>query len=201
MGSRGRSSISTFGARESAYAPFPREHLTRSNSRSRLAQPARSARGAVTSFASGLARLAGAAGRLSRSQVPEESPLSAVDSPPYIPFAISVVPDRDEVAVVPIGDLDITSVDEVQQAVVDLRSAGFGRILVDLRGVGFIDSTGLRMLISLRNDAKRTGYSLTLTGARPAAERIFKVTGTRGLFEWRSSGPFVEPRDRPQHGD
>ena len=115
--------------------------------------------------------------------------MSSVDSSPYTPFSLSVVPDRDEVAVVLAGELDLGSVDELEQAVVELKVAGFKSIVVDLHGVDFIDSTGLRMLIALRNDAKRNGHSLTLVAPDATTSRIFGITGTRGLFDWRERFP------------
>jgi anti-sigma B factor antagonist len=111
--------------------------------------------------------------------------VSADQSSSYRPFAISVVRDRDEVAVVPVGELDLGTADKVGQAVGQVQAGGFARIVVDLRHVDFIDSTALRMLLSLRNDAKRNGYALMLVPPGPAARRIFELTGTRGLFEWR----------------
>ena len=88
-----------------------------------------------------------------------------------------------------VGELDLASADELGQAVAQVRAAGFNDIALDLRGVDFIDSTGLRMLLSLRNDAKRTGYALTLLSPAPTVRRIFAVTGTRGLFDWRVDNP------------
>ena len=111
--------------------------------------------------------------------------MSAVESTPYTPFTLVVVPDRDEVAVVVSGELDLASVDQLERAVGELRVAGFGSIVVDLRNVDFIDSTGLSTLITLRNDAKRNGHALTLCPPGPAASRIFDITRTRGLFDWR----------------
>lgn len=103
----------------------------------------------------------------------------------YTPFALTVVPDRNEVAVVPVGELDMASVDELDTAVAELRTSGFKSIVIDLRGIALIDSTGLRVLLSLRNDAKRSGHALTLVAPGPAASRIFDITRTRGLFDWR----------------
>lgn len=111
--------------------------------------------------------------------------MSTVESTPYTPFAISTVRDRDEVAVVIVGELDLASVEELERAVAELIQAESGRIVVDLRGIDFIDSTGLSVLISLRNDAKRNGRALTLVPPASAARRIFQITGTRGLFDWR----------------
>lgn len=111
--------------------------------------------------------------------------MAAVESSRYTPFAISVVPNRDEVAVVPVGDLDMTTADEVEDAVAELTSVGFDRILIDLRQVELIDSAGLRMLLSLRHDAERRGRALALVEGGRGARRIFELTRTRGLFEWR----------------
>ena len=119
--------------------------------------------------------------------------MSAVESSRYTPFTISVVPNRDEVAVVPSGELDLASVDELERAVGELRSAGFQSIVIDLRGIDFIDSTGLRVLITLRNDAKRRGHALALVSPPPTASRIFDITGTRGLFDWQDRFPLHAP--------
>ena len=112
------------------------------------------------------------------------------EASPYRPFSISVERSSDEVAVVVVGELDLASADQLGQAVADVRAAGFPDIALDLRGVDFIDSTGLRMLLTLRNDAQRDARALTLVPAASGAQRIFDITGTRGLFDWR--------RDRPQ---
>lgn len=106
--------------------------------------------------------------------------------PPYEPFSLAVVPDRDEVAVVATGDLDIGSVEALEQAVRDLRGSGFERIVIDLRRVRFMDSAGLRVLLSLRNDAKRNAHSLTLVPGPAPVRRLFDLTATRGLFDWRA---------------
>ena len=111
--------------------------------------------------------------------------MSAQQSSRHKPFAISVVRDRDEVAVVPVGELDLATADKLGHEVRQVKAAGVARIVLDLRQVDFIDSTGLRMLLSLRNDAKRNEHALTLDPPTPTARRIFEITGTRGLFDWR----------------
>ncbi len=105
----------------------------------------------------------------------------------YTPFALSVIPDRDEVVLVPAGDLDMESVDELEQAVRQLKDAGVESMVIDLSRTEFIDSTGLRTLIGLRNDAKRNGHALALIAPGTASGRIFDITMTRALFDWRKS--------------
>ena len=101
------------------------------------------------------------------------------------PFSLSIVPNRSEVVVVPEGELDLACADELDGEVRELRRSGFDRVVIDLRGVEFMDSAGLQVLLSLRNDAKRDGHSLTLTPPPRRVERVFELTATRGLFDWR----------------
>jgi anti-sigma B factor antagonist len=107
----------------------------------------------------------------------------------YRPFSISVDRSSGEVALVVVGELDLASADKLGQAVAEVHAAGFTDIALDLRGADFIDSTGLRMLLGLRNDAKRDEHALTLVPPAPTVRRIFALTGTRGLFDWRGNRP------------
>jgi STAS domain len=53
-----------------------------------------------------------------------------------------VVPERDVVYVRPIGSLDLATVAVLEQQLKELREAGFRRLIVDLGGLLFMDSTG-----------------------------------------------------------
>jgi anti-sigma B factor antagonist len=100
-------------------------------------------------------------------------------------FSIAVHPDRREVVVAPSGELDLSCVDALDAEVRELRAAGFDRVVIDLRRLEFIDSSGLRILLSLRNDAERAGHELALVRGPRDVDRLFELTGTRGLFDWR----------------
>ena len=113
--------------------------------------------------------------------VPQPDPLF----PSFEPFSLAVVPDRREVDVVPTGELDLATAEQVEREVRELRASGFRQVVIDLRRLTFIDSSGLRMLITLRNDARRDGHVLKLVPGRPDVQRLFDLTVTRGLFDWR----------------
>lgn len=101
------------------------------------------------------------------------------------PFCVDVVPGDGEIVVEATGELDLQSADVLEREVSRLRDDGHDRIVVDLRGVQFIDSTGLRLLIGLHRAAQREGHSLSLVpGPRPV-HRIFELTATQALFDWR----------------
>ena len=83
------------------------------------------------------------------------------------------------------GELDMESADALKCKVAELRVPEVTEIVLDLRQVDFIDSSGLRVLLALRNDAEHNGHALTLVPPPPAARRLFELTGTVNLFDWR----------------
>jgi len=89
-----------------------------------------------------------------------------------------------ELRVAPTGDLDLEAGERLEGEIRRRMSATTNRVVVDLRGVELLDSTGLRVLIALRNRAKRNGHRLALVAGPPAVQRVFQLTATRGLFDW-----------------
>jgi anti-sigma B factor antagonist len=104
---------------------------------------------------------------------------------PIQPFNVRIELDGGEAVLALTGELDLASADMLEREVRELSEVGLDGLVVDLRHVDFVDSTGLRTLISLRNTAKRRGCSLTLVPGPRRVQRIFDLTATRGLFDWR----------------
>jgi hypothetical protein len=96
------------------------------------------------------------------------------------------VRNRDEVAVAPVGEPDLASADRLAEQVRQPRVAGATHIVLDLRRHRLHRAATLP---SLRNDAKRNEQALTLIPPVTAARRIFEITGTRALFDWRIDRP------------
>jgi anti-anti-sigma factor len=92
-------------------------------------------------------------------------------------LTMQVVHDTTTTRIVPVGEIDISSAntfDTVAEQVVLTRP---DRIELDLTGVDFIDSSGLRSIVQLRKRAKFDGIEVRATGLSPAAERILELTG------------------------
>lgn len=106
-------------------------------------------------------------------------------SAPYTPFSVGVVPRRDEVVVAVRGEIDMHTADEVARRVRELWATGWAHLIVDLQEVDFIDSLGLRMLVGLRDDSQRSGLRLSVVPPSGMARRIFEITSTDELFDWR----------------
>src|SRR4051794_8096219 len=63
------------------------------------------------------------------------------------PFAIEVRPARERVVVAPRGELDLATTEGLEAEIDGLVNAGFAEIVLDLRGLSFIDSTGLCLVL------------------------------------------------------
>jgi anti-anti-sigma factor len=101
---------------------------------------------------------------------------------PTTPFSVSLVSDRAAVA----GGIDVASAWEVEASARELIERGVTTLVVDLTEVDFIDSTGMRALLRLRDEARQAGTELELVAPEQRQVlRIFDVTGTYGLFDWR----------------
>lgn len=66
-------------------------------------------------------------------------------------------------------------------------AAGQRHLVVDLSGVGFMDSTGLGVLVGALRLARLHNGSLHLVGPRERIHRIMAITGLDSVFEFADS--------------
>ena len=74
------------------------------------------------------------------------------------------------------GELDISSAPRVEEELERLESAGPALLVLDLRGLAFMDSTGLRLIVSADARAREQGRRLAVVRGPEAVQRIFRVT-------------------------
>ena len=82
-----------------------------------------------------------------------------------------------------VGELDLGSAPQLVAALKAAQRDG-RPIVVDLRGLRFIDSTGLRTLLHASQAGSRAGLALQLIAGSPTVMRVFDLTGTAVHFEW-----------------
>jgi anti-sigma B factor antagonist len=88
------------------------------------------------------------------------------------------VDDRRPPAVLSVGgDLDLNTAPELMQALTRLVDGGERRVVVDLAGVGFCDSSGLSVLVRVRNRLTGLGGSVTLAAPTPIVQRVLEISG------------------------
>jgi anti-anti-sigma factor len=74
------------------------------------------------------------------------------------------------------GDLDFASTFDVELRLEEAIKRA-DHVVVDLRPVSFMDTTGMRALLEARKQAEREGVKLELVPGQPQVQQVFEVTG------------------------
>jgi anti-sigma B factor antagonist len=92
-------------------------------------------------------------------------------------------PDFDTVQVSVTGVLDLARAYDFDDAMRRIERSAPGRLMLDLRGVEFIDTTGLARLLAVRRRCLRAGRRLVLVRGSRGVQRIFAVAAIDHQFE------------------
>ena len=119
--------------------------------------------------------------------------------PDLEPFAVEAQRRAHVTIVQPHGELDLATVDTLRSAldaaIAETLSAALdrmengARLVLDLRGLSFIDSTALHLLVALDQRAQRDGFQLTLLAPVAPIDRAIQVSGLDRTL------PFAAPVD------
>jgi len=104
------------------------------------------------------------------------------------PFNVEVRPAGDHVVVAPVGELDIATAPELEQKLRELADAGWTHLVIDLRELDFLDSSGIRLLVARDQLARGDGHDLTLIEGSAAIQRTLRLAGVAELLSFRADG-------------
>ena len=91
------------------------------------------------------------------------------------------------VVVVASGEIDVSSAPALRE-VVGTACESDGRIVVDLTGVTFMDSTGVGVLMgALRKNDHLQNRTMSLVGARGTVRKVLDLTGLSELLPMHST--------------
>lgn len=79
------------------------------------------------------------------------------------------------------GRLDSGSAGELE-AVLPARVPANEKIVLDLAGVPYVSSAGLRVLLIGAKAARAKGHKLVLTGLSPPVREVFDISGFTSIF-------------------
>jgi anti-sigma B factor antagonist len=79
------------------------------------------------------------------------------------------------------GELDLAGAATLERALADVDSAA---VVIDLRGLGFMDSSGLRTLAVAAQRLHRAGRRLALVPGAAPVMRVFDITRMRERLEF-----------------
>ena len=90
------------------------------------------------------------------------------------------VQGRDLIAVLG-GELDLSNSDHVLERLkVEIAEVPADRVIFDLSGVSFLDSSGVRLIVKAKEAASAAGSTLLLRSVPPQAARVLEVSGVAG---------------------
>jgi anti-anti-sigma factor len=87
------------------------------------------------------------------------------------------------------GDFDITGFKQVDEELGGIQSNGRPTVTLDLRGLTFIDSSGIRAILRADTRARALGNRLRLIVGPDRVQKVFEITRLDDQLE------FVDPED------
>lgn len=99
-------------------------------------------------------------------------------------FRVELEPHRETIVVAAHGDLDIATAEPLRAKLQEVVDAGFRRVVLDLRAVSFIDSSGLRVILEARTGTADAGVDFALIPGPDSVQRLFEVTGTDSVLRF-----------------
>jgi anti-sigma B factor antagonist len=75
------------------------------------------------------------------------------------------------------GELDIATAPALEQKLSELPREGVERLMLDLRELAFIDSTGLRVVLGLADGLTPSTADVVIVKGPEAVQRVFALTG------------------------
>jgi anti-sigma B factor antagonist len=83
------------------------------------------------------------------------------------------------------GEIDLYTAPKLHSELMSALSATRGaplRLVVDMTGVEFCDSTGMNVLLAAHRRAREDGGDLQLAAPRSAIRKVLQVTGLESVF-------------------
>jgi len=94
------------------------------------------------------------------------------------------------------GELDISRADEVERELEQIESGKPTTLVFDLRGLDFLDSTGLRIILGADSRARREGRRVSIVPGPERVHRVFRITLLDRRLEFADT-----PESAAGHGD
>ena len=110
-----------------------------------------------------------------------ENPSISQDGPEFEVTVVSAGSPEAPAVLSLVGELDSLAAGQLAETLdkIDSRASG---VVLDMQGVTFIDSSGLRTLIQARQMFPDDPSALTLRGAQSSTTRLLELTGLTDYF-------------------
>lgn len=97
--------------------------------------------------------------------------------------------ERRQVVLRPAGEIDMSTADALERELLDaVRSADVDEVLVDLAGIAFLDSSGVRVLVHAAVVARERAVTLRVARPQPVVARVLRITSVDALLGLTDGG-------------
>lgn len=103
--------------------------------------------------------------------------MTPVDSGSSRPFSVRAEQDGHVGRLTLEGEFDLLGLDPARTALGELLAGDATAIAIDLSGLSFIDSSGLRFMMEAHRSCVERGRDLRLIPGGPDVQRVFSLTG------------------------
>jgi anti-sigma B factor antagonist len=86
-----------------------------------------------------------------------------------------------------VGEIDMSTVPTFDEALTSAVDQAPDRLVIDLSGVEFMDSSGLNALIRARNFLDERGVDLVISRVSEQVRRLFEISGLTTAFMFAPS--------------
>lgn len=80
------------------------------------------------------------------------------------------------------GEIDISTAPRLREKILELVGLGVSQLVLDMSGVGFLDSTGLGVLVGALKRLRSVNGDLGIVCSDPDVMRVFTITGLDNVF-------------------
>lgn len=80
------------------------------------------------------------------------------------------------------GEIDLYTAPGLQSELMAALGDGHVRLVIDMSGVDFCDSTGINVLLAAHRHASDHGGEMQLAGLGSATRKVLQVTGLESVF-------------------
>ena len=100
------------------------------------------------------------------------------------PFSVAVEQDGTRAVVAVRGELDLATAPQLESALLPGLRDG-GSAVLDLRGLEFMDSTGVRVIVAAHHAAEEHGGSFVLVRTEPdgPVARVLEISGLDAILK------------------
>jgi anti-sigma B factor antagonist len=101
---------------------------------------------------------------------------------PIVPFDIAVSDRAGTTVISLVGELDLATAPSLKAVLAEVAQQHPGDVQVDMRGVTFLDSSGISVLVQAHKQLESRGSALRLHGVSESPRRVLEVAGLSQFF-------------------